>query len=67
MEAPRQPSVVELWGLHRYLVTFYVLVFSSGAVETHTTLKYQKIKGDKISVEAPRQPSVVELWRPTQP
>ena len=41
--------------------------FSSGAVEVHSTLEYQKIKGDKIYVEAPAQPSVVELWRSTLP
>ena len=27
--------------------------FSSGAVEAHPTLEYQKIKGDKTNVEAP--------------
>ena len=41
--------------------------FSSGAVEAHPNLEYQKIKGDKTYVEAPGQPSVVELWRPILP
>ena len=59
MEAPgwEGPLVVEAPGCGGPWAAF-----SSGAVEAHPTLEYQKIKGDKVYVEAPgwEGPLVVE-------